>query len=229
MDPADEVHTLFITAFDTYCYKVMPFGLKNARATFQRMVTEVFRPQIGRNMEVYVDDMIVKTKIAADHLTDLYETFDILCYFNMKSVFEAVSGKFLGFLVSRRGVEANPEKIRAILEMQPPSSVNNVQRLSSRIASLGRFVPKSADKCAEFFKILRNPDEFIWIEKYQNAFEELKKLLASPSVLATPVIGKDLYLYLAVSGNAVSFVLARTEGHHHKSVYYVSHVLQDAE
>ena len=71
MDPADEVHTSFITAFGTYCYKVMPFGLKNAEATFQRMVTEVFKPQIGRNMEVYVDDMIIKSKIAIDYLSDL--------------------------------------------------------------------------------------------------------------------------------------------------------------
>ena len=71
MDPADEVHTSFITTFDTYYYKVMPFDFKNARATFQRMVTEVFKPQIGRNMEVYVDDMIVKTNVATAHLSDL--------------------------------------------------------------------------------------------------------------------------------------------------------------
>ena len=84
MDPADEVRTSSITAFGTYCYKVMSFGLKNARATFQRMVTEFFKPQIGRNMEVYVDDMIVKTKLVVDHLIDLCETFDRLRYFNMK-------------------------------------------------------------------------------------------------------------------------------------------------
>ena len=71
MDPADEVHTSFITAFGTYYYKVMPFGFKNVGATFQRLVTEVFKPQIGRNIEVYVDDMIVKTKVTIDHLTDL--------------------------------------------------------------------------------------------------------------------------------------------------------------
>ena len=84
MDPADEVHTSFITAFGTYCYNVMPFGLKNAGVTFQRMVTEVFKPQIGWNMEVYVDDMIVKTKVAADHLFNLRETFDRLHFFQMK-------------------------------------------------------------------------------------------------------------------------------------------------
>ena len=170
MDPADEVHTSFITAFGTYCYKMLPFGLKNAGATFQRMVTEVFKPQIGRNMEVYVDDMIVKSKIAIDHLFDLRETFDRLRFFQMKlnpqkSVFGAVSGKFLGFLVSRRGVEANPKKIRAVLDMRPPATVKGVQKLVGQVASLGRFVPKSTDKCVEFFNILRSPSEFKWIDE----------------------------------------------------------------
>ena len=113
MNPKDEVHTSFITSFGTYCYKVMPFGLKNVGATFQRCVTEVFKPQLGRNMEVYVDDMIIKTKAASDHLEDLWETFDRLRFYNMKlnpqkSVFGASSGKFLGYMVSRRGIEANP-------------------------------------------------------------------------------------------------------------------------
>ena len=81
MDPADEVHTSFITKFSTYYYKAMPFGLKNAGATFQRLITEVFQPQLGRNVESYVDDMIVKTKVAVDHLFDLRETFDRLRFF----------------------------------------------------------------------------------------------------------------------------------------------------
>ena len=81
-----------------------------------------------------------------------------------KSVFGASSGKFLRYLVSRRGIEANPEKIKAILEMQPPSTVKEVQRLAGRVATLGRFVPKSGNKCSEFFKILKNPDNFQWTE-----------------------------------------------------------------
>ena len=88
---------------------------------------------------------------------------------------------------------------------------------------------KSTNRCAEFFKILRNPDSFLWTEKCQQTFEDLKKFLSSPLVLATSVTGTDLYLYLAVSGNAVSSVLARAEGHQHQLVYYVSYVLQDTE
>ena len=96
--------------------------------------------------------------------------------------------------------------------MKPPSTVKDVQKLAGRIASLGRFVPKSADKCAEFFKILQNPNKFKWTDECQKAFKDLKTFLSSPSVLATLVPGEDLYLYLAVSGSSVSSVLARAEG-----------------
>ena len=126
-----------------------------------------------------------------------------------KSVFGASSGKFLGYLVSRRGIEANPEKIKAILEMQPPSSVKEVQRLAGRVAAFGRFVPKSGNRCSEFFKILKNLDNFQWTEQCQLAFEDLKKFLISASVLSSPILGEDLYLYLAISENAISTVLAR--------------------
>ena len=164
-----------------------------------------------------MDDMIVKIKVASDHLEDLREMFDRLRFYKMKlnphkSIFGATSGKFLGYMVSRRGIEANPEKIKAILEMQPPSSVKDVQRLAGWVAVLGRFVPKSGDKCCEFFKVLKNPDNFQWIEQCQLAFEDLKKFLTSAPVLSSPIPGEDLYLYLAISQNAISTVLARAEG-----------------
>ena len=118
-------------------------------------------------------------------------------------------------MVSRRGIEANLEKIKAILEMQPPGSVKDVQRLAGRVAALGRFVPKSRDRCCEFFKVLKNPDNFQWTEQYQIAFEDLKSFLTSAPVLSSPIPGEDLYLYLAVSQNAISTVLARAEGRQH--------------
>ena len=141
MDPKDEVHTSFITHFGTYCYKMMPFGLKNARATFQRLVTEVFKPQLGRNVESYVDDMIVKSKKREDHLKDLQETFDRLRYYNLhinplKYVFGTGGGKFLSYLMTERGIKANPEKIKAILDMEPPKTIKEVQCLAGRVAAL---------------------------------------------------------------------------------------------
>uniref|UniRef100_A0A2N9FLD8 Uncharacterized protein n=1 Tax=Fagus sylvatica TaxID=28930 RepID=A0A2N9FLD8_FAGSY len=141
----DQEKTAFITSRGLFCYKVMPFGLKNAGATYQRLVNKMFHDQIGRNVEVYVDDMLVKSKKDDDHLADLKETFQALRRYNMKlnpakCVFGVSSGKFLGFVVSQRGIEANPDKIKAILEMTPPKTVKEVQSLTGKAATLNRFV-----------------------------------------------------------------------------------------
>ena len=105
MTEEDQEKTAFITSQGLYCYKVMPFGLKNAGATYQRLVNKMFSKQIGKNMEVYVDDMLVKSKEELAHLDDLKETFATLKQYQMKlnpskCVFGVVSGKFLGFMVS---------------------------------------------------------------------------------------------------------------------------------
>ena len=112
----DQPHTAFITSFGVYCYKIMPFGLKNAGATYQSMVNKVFNAQIRRNLEVHVDDMITKIKEAKDHVKDLRETFStlkahIMCLNPEKCVFRVTGGKCLGFLVDERGIEANPDKL----------------------------------------------------------------------------------------------------------------------
>ncbi|GKV49152.1 hypothetical protein SLEP1_g55918 [Rubroshorea leprosula] len=137
MAPEDEEKTSFYAGDEIYCYVMMPFGLKNAGATYQKMVTIVFRAQIGKNLEVYVDDIVVKSLKAENHLADLDETFNNLRKNRMrlnpaKCIFGVESGKFLGFMVSRRGIEVNPEKIRAIAEMEPPKSVKDIQRLTGR-------------------------------------------------------------------------------------------------
>ncbi|GKV47203.1 hypothetical protein SLEP1_g54121 [Rubroshorea leprosula] len=148
MAPEDEEKTSFYAGDEIYCYVMMPFGLKNAGATYQKMVTIVFRAQIGKNLEVYVDDIVVKSLKAENHLADLDETFNNLRKNRMrlnpaKCIFGVESGKFLGFMVSRRGIEVNPEKIRAIAEMEPPKSVKDIQRLTGRVAALHRFISSS--------------------------------------------------------------------------------------
>ena len=125
MDEADQEKTSFVTSQGLFCYKVIHFGLKNAGATYQRLVNHMFRPQIGRNVEVYVDDMLVKSQDEEIHLDYLQETFDTFRLYSMKlnpskCAFGVSSGKFLGFMVSHRRIEANPDKIRAILDMKPP-------------------------------------------------------------------------------------------------------------
>ena len=156
----DQENTAFVTNRGAYCYKVIPFGLKNDGTTYQRMVDKFFKHQLERNMEVYMDDMIVKSKATSAHLTDLAKMFQTLRRFNMrlnpaKCVFRVSSGRFLGFIIHQRGIDANPEIVRAVTEMDSPRSVKEVQRLVEKLAALSRFMSHSGDKCLPFFQALR--------------------------------------------------------------------------
>ena len=151
MEEADQKKISFVTSQGLFYYKVMPFGLKNAGATYQRLMNKMFAHQIGRNVQVYVDDMLVKSLQENDHLSNLQETFDTLRAYNMKlnpnkCVFRVTVGKFLGFMVSQRGIEVNLEKIRAIMELAPPKIVKEVQSLNGKIAALNKFVSRATDK-----------------------------------------------------------------------------------
>ena len=164
----DQERTSFVTSQGLFCYKVMLFGLKNAEAMYQRLMNKMFTHQIGRNIQVYVDDMLVKILRENDHLTDLQETFNTLRSYNMKlnpskCVFEVTARKFLGFMVSQRGIEVNSKKVRAIMELGPTRMVKEVQSLNGKIAALNRFVFKAMDKCLPFFRILRK--SFEWMDE----------------------------------------------------------------
>ena len=152
MDPDDQEKTSFVTELGTYCYRVMPFGLKNAGATYYRLVNRMFQKQIGTSMEVYIDDMLVKSTTVELHIAHPTEAFQILKRYNMKlnpakCAFRVSVGKFLGFIVNNRGIEANPDKIKAVLNMLPPSNIKEVQSLTGRMAALSCFVSKASDKC----------------------------------------------------------------------------------
>lgn len=122
----------------------------------------MFSHQIRRNVEGYVDDMLVKSNDEADHLDDLREAFNTLCKYKMKlnptkCVFAILSGKFLGFMVSQQGIKANPDKINAIMEIKSPKTVKEVQSLTGKVAALNRFISWATDKSMSFFKFLKNP------------------------------------------------------------------------
>ena len=133
----DQEKTAFITPFGAFCYVYMPFGLKSAQATYQQCVQNCLHNQIGRNVHAYVDDIVVKSREKETLIDDLKETFDNLRVYKMmlnpaKCVFGVPAGKLLGFLVSNRGIEANPEKIKAITSLAKPACINDVQRLAGR-------------------------------------------------------------------------------------------------
>ena len=197
-----------------YCYKVMPFGLKNAGATYQKLVNKMFSKQIGRNMEVYVDDILVKSKEELAHLDYLKETFATLRQYQMKlnpskCAFGVASGKFLRLVVSQRGIETNPKKVQAILDMALPKTVKEVQKLTGRIAALNKFSSKAMDKYLPFFKTLKQA--FTWTDECEAAFQELKRYLSNPPLLSPSKEGENLYLYRAILATTVSATLIREE------------------
>ena len=203
----------------------MPYGLKNARATYQRLVKKIFSKQIGRNMEVYMDDMLDKSKEELTYLDDLKETFATFRQYQMKlnpskCAFGVASGKFLGFMVSQRGIEANPEKVRAILDITSPKTVKEVQKLTRRIATLNKFVSKVTNKCLPFFKTLKQV--FAWTDECEATFQELKRYLSNPPLLSPSKEGENMYLYLAVSAIVMSAVVIREEDRKHLPVYYIN-------
>ena len=214
MEETDQEKTSFVTSQGLFCYKVMPFGLKTAGATYQRLMDKIFVHQIGWNVQVYVDDMLVKSIREDDHLSNLRETFDTLRTYNMKlnpskCAFGVTTGKFLGFMVSQKGIEVNLEKVRAIMELAPPKTVKEMQSLNGKIATLNRFVSRVTDKCLPFFRTLKR--SFEWTDECQQAFENLKVYLSSPPLLSPSKLREKLYLYLAVSQAAVNAALIRKE------------------
>jgi hypothetical protein len=187
----DEDKTAFITPHGVYCYMTMPFGLKNAGATYQRCMQACLKEQIGRNIEVYIDDIVIKTAKADSLLDDLWETFTNLdCYsikLNPKKCsFGVPTGQLLGYLISERGIEGNPEKIQAIINMQPPKTLRHVQQLTGRLAALSCFISKLGKKALPFYRLLQKTDNFTWTEEAQAMFDDLKHRLSTSPVLVTP-------------------------------------------
>ena len=138
----------------------MPFELKNAGATYQRLVNKMFSKQLGRMMEVYIDDMLVKSSRASNHVLQLQECFNILNKFGMKlnptkCTFGVASGDFLGYLVTERGIEANPKQIAALIDTLPLRLIREVHRFTGKIAALNRFISKSTDRWFPFYKLLK--------------------------------------------------------------------------
>jgi len=234
MHPRDESKTVFMTETCSYCYKVMPFGLKNAGATYQRLMDRILAPMLGQNVQAYVDDMVVTSQERGRHTADLEELFATIARYRLKlnlekCVFGVEAGKFLGFMLTERGIEANPDKCAAIIAMQSPASVKEVQQLTGRTTALSRFVSAGGDKGHPYFQCLKRNNRFVWTVEYEATFIRLKEYLATPPVLCKPWAGVPLRLYFAVTKWVISSVLVQEQDQVHKPIYFVSKALQGSE
>jgi phage FluMu protein gp41 len=233
-----EEKTSFITPFGTFCFVRMPQGIKNAGCTFLRMIPIVLHPQLQRNILAYVDDIVVKSIQRRDRISDLAETFVNLRVANLrlnleKCVFGIHKRKVLGCLVSTKGIEANPDKIKALIEIQDPVSVKNVQKLTGRLAALNRFIPRTVERSLPFFQVLRSSKNFQWSETQKQAFQELKDYLLNMTKLCPPEPKSPLLLYLSASNSAVSVVLVQEKVVEEKfkqiPVYFASEALSGSK
>ncbi|XP_027155474.1 uncharacterized protein LOC113755765 [Coffea eugenioides] len=229
MAEEDREKTAFITPWGTFCYRVMPFGLKNAGATYQRTMTTLFHDMIHREMEVYVDDIIIKSKRAEDHLVDLKKLFERLRKYNLKlnpakCAFGAPAGKLLGFIVSKKGIEIDPAKIKAIRDMPVPKTQKDVKSFLGKINFIGRFIGQLTATCEPLFKLLRKNVPLYWNEECQQAFDKIKDYLLHPPVLVPPKPGRPLIMYLSVLDGAVGCVLGQHDesGRKEQAIYYLS-------
>ena len=157
----------------------MTFGLKNVGSTYQRMMTKMFESQIGKNIEVYIDDMVVKSKIVSEHIGDLTNIFEILRGHKLrlnafKCSFGVGSGKFLDYMVTHWGIEVNLDQIKAINNLQLPRNPKEVQKLTRMMTALNRFISRSVDRCRPFFLLMNKWKGFEWIEECAWVFQQLK-------------------------------------------------------
>ena len=227
MDDEDAEKTSFIPLWGTYCYRVMPFGLKNAGATYMRAMTTMFHDMMHREIEVYVDDVIIKSKKQSDHVKDLKRFFERLRRYNLKlnpakCVFGVPSGKLLGFIVSRRGIELDPSKIKAIQELPPPKNKTEVMSLLGRLNYNSRFIAQLTTTCEPIFKLLKKNATVEWTEEYREAFERIKNYLSNPPVLVPPEPGRPLILYMSVLDNSFGCVLGQHDDTGRKSGLFIT-------
>ena len=171
----DQEKTAFVTTIGNYHYKIMPFDLKNVGSTYQRMMTRMFESLLGKNIEFYIDDMVVKSKRVSEHLGDLQVIFEILRNYKLrlnasKCSFGVGSGKFLGYMVTHRGIEVNPDQIKAINNLRFPRNPKKVQKLTGMAAALNRFISRSADRCRPFFLLINKWKCFEWTEECATTF-----------------------------------------------------------
>uniref|UniRef100_A0A2N9H8N1 Uncharacterized protein n=1 Tax=Fagus sylvatica TaxID=28930 RepID=A0A2N9H8N1_FAGSY len=235
MSTRDAEKTAFRTPIGNFYYTVMPFGLKNAGATYQRTMTAMFHDMMHKEIEDYVDDIVVKSKKREDHLGILRKVFDRCRLYKLKMnplkcAFGVSAGKFLGFLVHNRGIDVDPAKASAIATMKAPTSHKELKSFLGRLSYIRRFIPGLAAVTAVFAPLMKKGVPFIWSTACQQAFEKIQQIMTKLPTVCAPVPGRPLRLYLASNSEAIGGLVAQEdEEGTERPIYYVSRALKDAE
>jgi len=221
------------------CYEwiVMPFGLKNVGACYHRAINSMFHDFIGNFMQVYIDDIVVKSSTEKDHLDHLQRSFERMRKYGLKMnplkcAFGVRAGDFLGFFLHKKGIEINQNKTKAILETIPPSTKKELQSMLGKINFLRRFISNLSGGTELFSPLLRlkKEDVFKWEPEHHKAFDDIKAYLMNPPILLPPLRDKVMKLFIAASDNTIGSMLAQEyENGIERAIYYLRRVLSDAE
>jgi len=195
----------------------------------------IFHEHMRKTVECYVDVIAVKNRTKGDHIADLKTIFEIMRAHQLKmnptkSFLGVASGKFLGFVVTSKGIHLDPEKVRAIQEMQPPRNLRELRGLRGRLAYIRRFISNLSGRCQPFAKLMKKGVSFIWDDACQQVFEEIKQYLTQPPVLTTPVSGKSFLLYVRAMDHSLGALLAQNNDQgDEQAIYYLSRTMIGAE
>uniref|UniRef100_A0A2N9IES3 Uncharacterized protein n=1 Tax=Fagus sylvatica TaxID=28930 RepID=A0A2N9IES3_FAGSY len=213
MSPRDAEKTAFRTPIGNFYYTVMPFGLKNAGATYQRTMTAMFHDMMHREIEDYVDDIVVKSKTRGDHFSILKKL-----------------ANFWASLVHRRGIDVDPARSSAIATMKPPTTHKELKSFLGKLSYIRRFIPGLAAVTSTFAPLLKKGASFHWSTKCQEAFEKVQNIMTKLPTVCAPISGKSLRLYLASNSQAIGALIAQENDNGvEQPIYYVSRTLKDAE
>jgi len=199
-------------------------------------MTKIFHDMIHKEIEVYVDDMIVKSGTEEEHVEYLLKMFQRLRKYKLrlnpnKCTFGVRSGKLLGFIVSQKGIEVDPDKVRAIREMPAPKTEKQVRGFLGRLNYISRFISHMTATCGPIFKLLRKDQWIVWTNDCQKAFDSIKEYLLEPPILVPPVEGRPLIMYSTVLDESMGCVLGQQDetGKKEHAIYYLSKKFTDCE
>lgn len=216
-----------------YGYQVMPFGPKNTRATYQRLNSKIFKDLIGKSMEIYIDDMLVKIQMKEDYISHLTRSFQLLTNYQMKlnpskCTFGVSSSKFVGYMVTSRGIKASLTQVKALVKILSPPTWKKVQRLTGRIIALYRFISKSSDKCKPFFKLLKENKKIRMKQRVWSSVTTTKAISYHSSINLKALAMRGV-IYLLHSFSNSNQCDVNTRRWSQKAIYYVRKNLFDVE